>query len=239
MSTLGRVPAQDAREILEVQVRDAHGRCAAAGTTALEHACEAGACLTAIIRQYARRAYGGKTALYERTCGSARTGRIYVFLDRYRDLISATGRASADFQDHSIASALARIRELRGTKKTAPQCTQAPLVSKNLATFPDAELVTEINRRGGAGWLLGSSDLREQLEARLAGQSRARKRRPFKPAITASTAHTAAPVCAPTPTRGYEPDPGPADPRVIEDAANVTRERWDRIRGRRIHPTLN
>jgi hypothetical protein len=119
---LNRLPQQDVREYLEGQARAEHERCKTAENTALNHALMAGDCLIAIIEKYRKRDYGGKAALFERTCKSARTGRIYVFLAKHRNLFEEKpAEASADFSGHSIASALEYIRKLNPGKPPKPK----------------------------------------------------------------------------------------------------------------------
>jgi hypothetical protein len=159
---LNRLPQQDAREYLEGQARAEHERCKTEENTALGHALSAGDLLLAIIEKYRKRDYGGKTALYERTCGAARTGRQYIFLAKHRDLLEGkTGIGYADFSGHSIASALEYIRERKRTHKPKKPKTESAI---------SIERDVQVQERDDAG--ADSCSESDRLNARIEEQER-------------------------------------------------------------------
>jgi hypothetical protein len=167
--------------------------------------------------------------LRENCCMSRRTALVYMQLSRHREEIEAAIDAG------KCLSLRAALRLVTGAEPGPRQTKNKP----DLSTYSDAELVAEIDGRGGANWLLKAvlPDLREQLEARLAGQLKAQKRKPSKPKPFKSKV-----TGRPIPT--YEPeraDHYPIDPNVIEAAGRETLARWekDRTRGRRVFPTIN
>jgi hypothetical protein len=145
MSISNRIPQQDAREHLENQVREQHERRTTAEGTALDSALSAGDLLLAVIERYRKKDFGGKTALYERTCGSARTGREYVFLAKHRDLLEEKPADSAGFDGRSIMSALAYIRERKRTPESeaeTPTTTPTPADPTATSSSPQPMLAT-------------------------------------------------------------------------------------------------
>jgi hypothetical protein len=145
MSISNRLPQQDAREYLENQVREQHKCRTEAEGTALDNALSAGDLLLAVNEKYKKRDYGGRTALFERTTGSARTGRQYVFLARHRDLLEGKPAGPAGFSGHGIESALKYIRDHNKTDEleseastpTEPASTSTPFSPLPVAVTRD------------------------------------------------------------------------------------------------------
>jgi hypothetical protein len=165
MNTSNHPSQQDALKYLEDQVCSCHAHCETAQNTALSHALSAGDLLLAVTERYPKHQYGGRMALYARTCGSAKTGRTYVFLAKHRDLLEEGEKnrpSSADFDGHSIASALEYIRK-RKRALNVPE-SEAPAPAEPAATASSPQPITAGRDDIGADSRAEADRLRTRIE---------------------------------------------------------------------------
>jgi hypothetical protein len=80
--------------------------------------------------------HGQRSALYIKTCGSVRTGQIYVSLSEHRALLESNAQRSACL---SIAGALRLIRQAEGTARAAK-----PKPALDLAKLQDTALTVAL-----------------------------------------------------------------------------------------------
>jgi hypothetical protein len=111
--------------------------------------------------------HGQRTALYARTCGSIRTGQIYVLLAEHRALIESNAQRSAFL---SIAGALRLIRKHNGTTKPKPATKASSSVyASAFGKLSNTEKTAALAEIGFAAvWQVLPRDFYPQIESRLA-----------------------------------------------------------------------
>jgi hypothetical protein len=132
---------------LEAKVRAAHLAVETAHGTALDRALEAGDVLLEIFRRNLAK-HGERKALYVKTCGSNRTGQIYVRLAEHRPLLEANTQS---LRVSTITAALRLIskNDLKPARpKSDPKPDRDPKLgrtntTKSESATPDCSRMTD------------------------------------------------------------------------------------------------
>jgi hypothetical protein len=131
---------------------------------ALDHALKVGDALLEILRRKLV-SHGDREKLFERTCGSKRTGQVYIQLAENRAAIDKAKRAEAS-APLSIASALRLIRKPKPKNSGKPD--KKP---KSLFGWKDGELSAALDKLEPERLLQAASPaFRQKLATRFAGQ---------------------------------------------------------------------
>src|SRR5262249_21336803 len=116
--------------------------------TALDSALRAGTAMVSVIERKLIR-HSQREDYYRETCGHERTGRLYVFLAKNRDVIDANRNRDSDL---NIAKAVALIRAAKGVKRrrkssSGTKTSPAP-APRTLDGWTDAEIASALFRLG-------------------------------------------------------------------------------------------
>jgi hypothetical protein len=151
-------------EALERVVCAAHASAVRCESGILDYALKAGDALLDIMRRKLVH-HGDREKLFERTCGSKRTGQIYVQLAEHRSLIKEQRRRGSSLL--SVAAALRLIRK-SNKPKNSESSNKPP---KSFSRWKDGELSAALDKLEPERLLQAASPaFRQKLATRFAGQ---------------------------------------------------------------------